>query len=87
MKKNEIDDGYYLELMDRLWVQTCIIEDHLYGHPLVKKIKKVRKLIEKAGLSLSEAYQIVGQHEFNLNDEKKNPIKKVILRRHKKPKK
>lgn len=87
MNKNKINDGHYLELMDRLWVQTCIIEDHLRKHPLTKKLKKVRKLIDKAGLSLAEAYQIVGQHEFNLNDEKKNPIKKVILRRHKKPKK
>jgi 4-diphosphocytidyl-2C-methyl-D-erythritol kinase len=86
MKKNKINDGHYLELMDRLHVQTCVIEDHLVNHPLTKKIKKVKKLVYRAGLALSEAYQIVGQKSFE-NDERKNPIKKVVLRRHKDSKK
>ena len=85
-KKVEINDGYYLELMDRLYIETCVIEDYLSKHPLTKKLKKVRKLIDKAGMSLAEAYQIVG-HESYLNDEKKNAIQKVILRRRKKSKK
>jgi uncharacterized protein YoaH (UPF0181 family) len=62
--KNKINDGHYLELMDRLHVQTCMIEDHLAGHPLTKKIKKVKKLIDSAGMSLAEAYQIVGNESF-----------------------
>jgi hypothetical protein len=80
--KHEINDGHYLELMDRLYVQTCMIEDHLASHPLTKKLKKVRKLIDKAGMSLAEAYQIVG-YESYINDEKKNAIEKVVLRRRK----
>ena len=62
--KNKINDGHYLELMDRLHVQTCMIEDHLAGHPLTKKIKKVKKFIDSAGMSLAEAYQIVGNESF-----------------------
>ena len=90
MKKNKINDGHYLELMDRLHVQICVIDDYLANHPLTKKIKKVKKLVYRAELALSEAYQIVGQKSFE-NDERnssnknriKNPIKKVISGRHK----
>lgn len=76
MKQNKINDGHYLELMDRIYVQICSVEDHLYGHRLTKKIKKVKKLIKKAGMSLSEAYQIVG-HEFLKNEKKDSVIVRV----------
>lgn len=82
MKK--INDGHYLELMDRLYIEICTVEDHLLSHPLTKKNKKVKKLIDKAGMCLAEAYQIVGDESFK-NDEK-NGIQKIILRRHKKTK-
>ncbi len=62
--KNKINDGHYLELMDRLHVQTCMIDDHLVSHPLTKKIKKVKKLIDNALMSLAEAYQIVGSEPY-----------------------
>jgi hypothetical protein len=62
--KNKINDGHFLELMDRLHVQTCMIEDHLVNHPLTKKIKKVKKLINHANMSLMEAYQIVGNKSY-----------------------
>jgi hypothetical protein len=62
--KNKINDGHYLELMDRLHVQTCMIDEHLVSHPLTKKIKKAKKLIDNAVMSLSEAYQIVGNESF-----------------------
>lgn len=82
MKKNDINDGHYLELMDRLHVQTCMIDDHLVNHPLTKKIKKVKKLIDEAEWALLEAYQIVGQKSYE-NEERKNPIKKVVFGRRK----
>ena len=62
--KNKINDGHYLELMDRLHVQTCMIDDHLVSHPLTKKIKKAKKLIDNALMSLAEAYQIVGSESY-----------------------
>lgn len=80
--KNKINDGHYLELLDRLYTQTVMIERFLKDHPLTKKIKKVKKLVNRAGMSLAEAYQIVG-HESYKNDKKNEPIEKVILRRHK----
>jgi hypothetical protein len=62
--KNKINDGHYLELMDRLHVCTCMIDDHLVSHPLTKKIKKAKKLIDNAVMSLAEAYQIVGSEPY-----------------------
>lgn len=79
-KKDKINDGHYLELMDRLHLHTSMIEDHLGNHPLTKKTKKVRKLIDDAVMCLAEAYQIVGYESF-LNEKKKNGIQKVIFRR------
>ena len=81
--KNKINNGHYLELMDRLHVQSSMIEEHLVNHPLTKKIKKVKKLIDNASWTLIEAYQIVGQKSY---EKENNPIEKVILRRHKKSK-
>jgi hypothetical protein len=68
--KNKINDGHYLELMDRLHVQTCMIEDHLVSHPLTKKIKKAKKLIDDAVMSLAEAYQIVGNKSYKKQTKK-----------------
>jgi len=64
MSDQEINEGHYLELMDRLYMVSCILEDHLYNHPLAEKEEEVRSLIEKAGLLLAEAYQEVGRLEF-----------------------
>ena len=82
--KTEINEGHYLELMDRLYVQICMTEDHLLNHPLTDEIKKVKKLIDKAGMSLARAYQIVGQESYLYDERKKN--EKIVLRRRKKPK-
>lgn len=80
----KINDGHFLELMDRLHVQSCMVEEHLVKHPLTKRFKRVKKLINKASWSLLEAYQVVGEKSYE-RDERKNPIEKVILRRRKKP--
>ncbi len=82
-KKEKINDGHYFELMDRLYIQIFSIENHLYKHPLTKKIKKVKKLITTAGMSLAEAYQIVGYKSYLNNDEKNSPVTKVIFGRRK----
>ena len=68
--KNKINDGHYLELMDRLHIQTCMIDDHLVSHPLTKKIKKAKKLIDDAVMSLAEAYQIVGNKSYKKQKKK-----------------
>lgn len=56
----EINDGHYLELMDRLHVVNCIIEDHILDHPLTNTYSEVKELIEEAQSKLYQAYQIIG---------------------------
>jgi hypothetical protein len=80
----KINDGHYLELLDRLHVIMCNIEEHCIKHPISKKNKDIRFQLEYALGQLWDAYQQVGDLE---DDKNKNPIEKVILRRHKKSKK
>jgi hypothetical protein len=80
----KINDGHYLELLYRLHVIMCNIEEHCIKHPVSKKNKDIRFQLEYALGQLWDAYQQVGGLE---DDKNKNPIEKVILRRHKKSKK
>jgi hypothetical protein len=80
----KINDGHYLELLDRLHVIMCNVEEHCIKHPVSKKNKDIRFQLEYALGQLWDAYQQVGGLE---DDKNKNPIEKVILRRHKKSKK
>jgi hypothetical protein len=80
----KINDGHYLELLDRLHVIMCNIEEHCIKHPISKKNKDIRFQLEYALGQLWDAYQQVGDLE---DDKNKTPIEKVILRRHKKSKK
>ena len=60
--KNEIqiNDGHYLELMDRLHVVSCMIDDHILNHPLCEINKDVQSKIDDSLSLLMEAYQMVG---------------------------
>jgi len=79
--KNKINDGHYLELMDRLHVLMCTLNDHCLNHPLSKKDKDIKFKIEYALGQLWDAYQEVGNKSFKNENDKR--IHKVILRRHK----
>jgi hypothetical protein len=79
--KNKINDGHYLELMDRLHVLMCTLDEHCLKHPLAKKDKDIKFKIEYALGQLWDAYQEVGNKSFKNENDK--PIHKVILRRHK----
>lgn len=83
MKPIEINDGHYLELMDRLHVVMSTIDDHILSHPLTKEHKDVRFQVQYALGQLWDAYQLVGQKEIEKN-EKTDPIQKVVFRRRKK---
>ena len=63
-KKNIINKGHYLELMDRIHIVMMNIQDHLIDHPLAENENDVRKKIEKAQHKLWEAYQLVGNKEY-----------------------
>ena len=60
MSKNEINDGHYLELMDRLHIVMMNIQDHIVSHPLAENEPDIQKKVEQASLKLWEAYQLIG---------------------------
>ena len=68
-KKNIINKGHYLELMDRIHIIMMNIQDHLIDHPLAENERDVRKKIEKAQHKLWEAYQLVGNKEDSYENE------------------
>jgi len=86
MKKNKLNDGHYLEVMDRLHVITDMIDRHLMDHPVIDKNEDLKKLITFTTINLMEVYQRVGTLSYIKENEKKN-IQKVVLRRRKNPKK
>jgi hypothetical protein len=57
---NPINDGHYLELMDRTHVACCMVSDHLVEHPLSIADVEIRTILEEALNKLAEAYQIIG---------------------------
>jgi hypothetical protein len=80
MKK--INDGHYLELMDRLHVLMCTLDEHCVKHPVSKKNKDIKFKLEYALGQLWDAYQEVGNQSLK-KEKNENGIQKVIFRRHK----
>ena len=56
----EINDGHYLELMDRLHIVSCTIDDHILNHPLAEVNTDVQTKIDDALGLLMDAYQMIG---------------------------
>ena len=69
--ENSINAGYYLELMDRLHVVNCTIDDHILNHPLTEHHKDIQDKIGDALELLFEAYQMVGNESYEY-DKKNN---------------
>ena len=59
-KKIKLDKYHYHEMLDRLHVIQCMIDDHLQQHPVAKIETDIKNLISEAQDKLSEAYQITG---------------------------
>ena len=59
-KKNSINDGHYLELMDRLHIVMSTLNDHCLEHPLSQSDKEIKFQIEYAIGQIWDAYQLVG---------------------------
>lgn len=68
-KKNLINKGHYLELMDRIHIVMMNIQDHIVSHPLTENHSDIQRKIEKASIKLWEAYQLVGQKEEGYENE------------------
>jgi hypothetical protein len=69
MEKIEINPGHYLELMDRLHVIACTLNDHCVEHPLSQNDKEIKFRIEYALGQVLDAYQYVGQKEYENENE------------------
>ena len=56
----KINDGHYLELMDRIHIVMCTLNDHILHHPLTENEIEITKKVEDVISSLWDAYQLVG---------------------------
>jgi formyltetrahydrofolate hydrolase len=65
MKNMEINDGHYLELMDRLHVIMCTLNEHCLEHPLAQNDEDIKFHIDYALGQLADAYQIVGRKSID----------------------
>jgi hypothetical protein len=59
-EKIEINDGHYLELMDRLHIVMSTIDAHILSHPLSEANEDIKETIDGALSLLFNAYQMVG---------------------------
>lgn len=68
-KKNSINKGHYLELMDRIHIVCCTIDDHILNHPLTDDEPDIREKLDLALEILLHTYQMVGNKEINYEEE------------------
>ncbi len=69
MENVKINAGHYLELMDRLHVVMCTLNDHCLEHPLTQKNEDIKFKIEYAIGQLWDAYQLVGNKDYENENE------------------
>ena len=69
MKPNKINKGHYLELMDRIHIAACMIDDHILNHPLSENEPEIQNRLDEALSLLLETYQIVGNKEDSYENE------------------
>ena len=68
-KKNSINKGHYLELMDRIHIVCCTIDDHILNHPLSENESDIQAKLDLVLELLLEAYQMVGNKEISYEEE------------------
>ena len=54
----KLDQFYYHEAIDRLYLMQCLVSEALDTHPVIKKHKELRKLVAESEDSLIRAYQL-----------------------------
>jgi hypothetical protein len=69
LKKNLINKGHYLELMDRIHIVCCTIDDHILNHPLSENEPEIQNRLDTALSLLLETYQLIGNKEDSYEDE------------------
>jgi len=68
-KKNLINKGHYLELMDRIHIVACMIDDHILNHPLSENEPDIQNKLDEALSLLLDTYQLVGNKENSYENE------------------
>ncbi len=68
-KKNSINKGHYLELMDRIHIVMMNIQEHIIEHPLTDNENDLKEKFEIALDALWDAYQLIGNKEGFYEDE------------------
>lgn len=69
LKKNSINKGHYLELMDRIHIICCILDTHILNHPLSENEPEIQNKLDEALSLLMDTYQLVGNKEDSYEDE------------------
>ena len=65
----KINKGHYLELMDRIHIVCCTIDDHILNHPLSETEPDIQNKIDEALSLLMGVYQMVGNKEDSYEEE------------------
>jgi len=60
MSNTTLTKEHYHEMVDRLHVVCCMINDHLLEHPVALQDEEIKKPIEEALDTLAQTYQIAG---------------------------
>jgi hypothetical protein len=68
-KKNLINRGHYLELMDRIHVLCCTLDEHILNHPLAENEPDIQNKLDEALMLLLDVYQMVGNKESSYENE------------------
>ena len=58
MRDTTLTKEHYHEMVDRLHVVCCMINDHLLEHPVALQDEEIKKPIEEALDTLSQTYHI-----------------------------
>ena len=66
-----LNDGHYVEMLDRLHTVNIMIDELLYDHPVTNTHKKLKKLITKAQNKIIMAYQLTGSIDATQNKKSK----------------
>ena len=80
MKKNKkikgLNEGHYIEAIDRAYIVADQIQTILIEHPVIRKHKKLKKRVKKAQDLIMETYQLIGGLSVDLFPNDTQPIDK-----------
>ena len=64
-----LNEGHFIEMMDRLYVAIDTINSHMLSHLVAENYEGIKEEIQNAIYHLSEAYQLAGGAIRGFKDE------------------